>query len=359
MTDMKLHTPTRQAQLEAYQALHTQEPNLRARELAARLGISEGELLACRQGQDSWLLRPQFQTLLESLEPLGEVLALTRNAEAVHERRGIYRNLSFSGNGRMGLVVTPDIDLRLFMEHWHCAFAVTEGERDSLQFFDPQGTALHKIYRTDETDAGAWAQLVARFRLPADSEVLFDPIRLNAPVDAGLPADFEQTPFRRDWAALSDVHQYHALLRRYGLSRTQALREIGEEWAWPLSPRALRQALQRAADGQCEVMVFVGNRGCIQIHSGPVEHLLETGPWFNVLDPSFNLHLREDQIAEAWAITRPTSDGIVTSIEAFNASGDSILTLFGKRKPGIPELQQWREIVFAVDNLKPGNRPCA
>lgn len=359
MTDLNLHCSSRPALFAAYQTLRAKEPNLRARELATRLGVSEGDLLACRQGQDSWLLRPQFQTLLESLEPLGEVLAITRNDEAVHERRGIYRNPSFSGDGRMGLVVTPDIDLRLFMTHWHCVFAVTEGERESLQFFDNQGTALHKIYRTDETDAGAWAQLIARFRLPADSEVLFDPILLKSAGAASPATDFDLTQFRRDWAALTDVHQYHAMLRKYGLSRTQALREIGEEWAWALAPGAVRQALQRAATDQCEIMVFVGNRGCIQIHTGPVTRLLTTGPWFNVLDPSFNLHLREDQIAEAWAITRPSADGVVTSIEAFNAAGDSILTLFGKRKPGIPELQQWREIVLCAEQLTQGSRPCA
>ena len=47
-------------------------------------------------------------------------------------------------------------------------------------------------------------------------------------------------------------------------------------------------------------MVFVGNRGCIQIHSGTVTKLVEAGPWFNVFDSQFNLHLREDKIAEIW-----------------------------------------------------------
>jgi hypothetical protein len=42
------------------------------------------------------------------------------------------------------------------------------------------------------------------------------------------------------------------------------------------------------------VMIFVGNMGCIQIHGGPVEKIVPMGPWINVMDPRFNLHLRAD-----------------------------------------------------------------
>ena len=42
---------------------------------------------------------------------------------------------------------------------------------------------------------------------------------------------------------------------------------------------------------------------------------------------------------------KPTEDGIVTAVEVFDADGEIIATLFGKRKPGQPELELWREIV--------------
>ena len=51
---------------------------------------------------------------------------------------------------------------------------------------------------------------------------------------------------------------------------------------------------------QAAIMVFVGKRGCIQIPTGPMHSLRQAGPWFNVLDPGFNLHLRETAIDTAW-----------------------------------------------------------
>ena len=92
-------------------------------------------------------------------------------------------------------------------------------------------------------------------------------------------------------------------------------------------------------------MVFVGNPGMIQIHTGPVENLKPMGPWFNVLDEKFNLHLREDHIDSAWVVWKPTEDGTVTSLELFDREGTLIATLFGKRKPGVPEDEAWRAIV--------------
>ena len=53
-------------------------------------------------------------------------------------------------------------------------------------------------------------------------------------------------------------------------------------------------------------------------------------------------------IAEAWVVRKPTTDGTVTALELFDAEGEVIAQLFGKRKPGIPELEDWREIAAAL-----------
>ena len=45
---------------------------------------------------------------------------------------------------------------------------------------------------------------------------------------------------------------------------------------------------------------------------------------------------------------KPTEDGVVTSLELYDAYGETIAFLFGKRKPGIPELDAWRELVAEI-----------
>ena len=72
------------------------------------------------------------------------------------------------------------------------------------------------------------------------------------------------------------------------------------------------------------------------------------GPWFNGREPEFNLHLDTTKSAETWITKKPTYDGEVTSIEIFNKEGEFIVQLFGRRKPGIPELQEWKELVAGL-----------
>ncbi|WP_048294742.1 hemin-degrading factor, partial [Pseudomonas aeruginosa] len=124
----------------AWQDLRAERPQLRARDAAALLQVSEGELVASRVGIDAVRLRPDWAALLPALGELGPIMALTRNEHCVHERKGPYREVTVSANGQMGLVVSPDIDLRLFLGGWNAVFAIAEettrGTQRSIQVFD-------------------------------------------------------------------------------------------------------------------------------------------------------------------------------------------------------------------------------
>ena len=342
--------PTPHADYSRYLEARSSGETPRARELAKQLSISEGDLVACRQGVETWAIKPPFQDVLAQLDTVGEVMTITRNDEAVHETTGTYQTFSFMEKSGTGLVLSDDIDLRLFIAQWHSAYHVIENGRHSLQFFNANGLAVHKVYRTENTVAEKWDTLISAFRDTAPVIPNFLPLDEQIPSADTMPEGFDHALFSQEWADLKDVHQYHGMLKKHGLSRTQALTHIGDGWVTKLDKDSVENAIRFAKDEHCNIMVFVGNKGCIQIFSGEVNRLLIKGPWFNVLDPAFNLHLRVDLIADVWAIKRPSNDGIITSIEAFNSKGESILTLFGKRKPGNPELPLWSDIVERVIN---------
>jgi len=144
---------------------------------------------------------------------------------------------------------------------------------------------------------------------------------------------------------LQDTHDFYPMLMKFRVGREQAHRLCGDEFAYELEHVAIREVLEKARDKGCEIMVFVGNKGCIQIHTGPVNKLLEHETWYNVMDPKFNLHLNETGVNNVWVTLKPTEDGVVTAVEVFAKNGDLMATFFGKRKPGIPELPLWREVV--------------
>lgn len=319
----------------------------RIRERARLLGVSEAELVAAGIGLESRPLAVEAPALFAELGALGRVMALTRNESCVHERHGRYEQ--FQGESHVGLVLGPDIDLRIFFAQWRHGFAVTENGRHSLQFFDAQGEAVHKIYRTEATDAAAWDALVARHAGVAAGLPEIEPAEAVDP-DAGRPeplSDDRRQSLRERWLALRDTHDFFPMLRALSVSRLTALAGVGSDLAQSVPVATIEEVLQAAARDAIPIMCFVGNRGIIQIHSGPVAQLRRTGPWYNVLDPTFNLHLNTTAISSCWVVNKPSVDGWITSIEAFDAQGSLIVQFFGERKPGRPELPGWRRLVLA------------
>lgn len=335
----------------AFVALKT-DKKLRNRDAALALGISEGEALAAFTGEHVVRLTPRFIELFEEVPQLGPVMALTRNEAAVHEKDGQYGNMSH--NGDVGLVLGGAIDLRVFYQHWASGFAVREttahGEQKSLQFFDAQGHAVHKIFLREHSNHVAFDAFVERWSAAEQVPGLMLG-ELAAPPVVKDDSEIDVPAFHAAWDAMSDTHQFFGILRQFGLARTQALRLAERRYALPVSAGALQNLLVRASEAAVPIMVFVGNRGMIQIHSGPVKTIRVMGTWLNVLDPGFNLHLRMDLIASAWVVRKPTSDGIVTSLELFDLQGENIAMLFGARKPGAPELEEWRELIAELAPL--------
>ena len=334
---------------EQAETLLAQSPRTRPRDAARQLGVSEAALVASAVGRTATRLRPAWSALFKAFETLGDVMALTRNEAAVHERRGRYERVQLPEDAPVGGVFGEEIDLRLFPRRWHTAFATVRDGRRAIQLFDHQGEAVHKVHLGDDSDLAAFDALVASLRDPdqtpfwAPGPGLFPPDPDDGDVDAAT--------FCAAWADMGDPHHLHSLLRAHRVSRRRALQLIEGVHAHRLPTDVSGPLLQAAAAAQTPIMVFVGNPGCIQIHIGTVSRIKAVGEWMNVLDPRFNLHLREDLVAEAWQVRKPSAEGWVHSVELLDAKGEVILLYFGQRKPGIMERSDWRDLLAGLPQL--------
>lgn len=343
---MKTETSLR----ERWDTLLQEKPKLRIRDAANELGVSEAELLATRVGREVTRLAGDWTQLIKDLPTIGRVMCLTRNEHAVHERYGEFRQIDFFHG--MGQVVGPDIDLRLFMNQWHHGFAVTdqtpEGERQSFQFFNASGEAIHKIYLQKESNYGGYGVLLNKFRSSDQSDTLtVEPAPASEPE---LPdAEIDVQGFQQAWREMKDTHAFFVIMHKFRVGRVQALRLAPEGFARKVPTAATKTMLETASATDLPIMVFIGNRGCLQIHTGPVKNIKMFGTeWLNVLDDEFNMHLRDTAVTSAWVVRKPTVDGVVTSLELFDAAGNNLVLFFGRRKPGEPEDPRWRELVESL-----------
>ncbi|MEI4232412.1 hemin-degrading factor [Roseovarius sp. D22-M7] len=307
-------------------------PKMRTRDQADALGISEAQLVAASCGAGVVQIDPHPDRVMAAAQKLGEVMALTRNASCVHEKIGRYAN--YHPGKHAAMILTPQIDLRIFPAHWCHAFMVEtatgSGPRRSLQVFDAAGDAVHKIFLRDGASLAAWDALRLSDALPDQAEIL--DLAPRQPAEAPKSSPDKAETLRAEWRRMTDTHQFLRLVSKMKMNRLGAYRIAGAPFVRALDPGAVDAMLGRLAETGIAVMIFVGNRGCIQIHSGRVETLKPMGPWQNVMDPGFNLHLRRDHIAEVWAVEKQTRDGPTTSVEAFDAEGGLICQVFGLRK---------------------------
>lgn len=306
-----------------------EHPKMRDRDFANKFGISEAQLVAAYVEHGAVRLIAASKEILPRVPALGDVMALTRNESCVIEVVGTYGE--YKESEFAGIIIDDPIDMRTFPKHWVTAFAVEkpteDGVRRSIQVFDAFGDAVHKIHFRDETRLPQWEELVSALKHDDQSGDLTVEAR---PTPDGAKIDVTKIDsLRAEWDEMNDTHQFFGIMRRNGMNRLGAYRAAGGNYARPVAPTSVAEMLQKTRDAGLEIMIFVGSRGCIEIFSGKIDKLMTMGPWENVLDKGFNLHLRADHIKEAYVVTKMSDKGPAVSLEAFDVNGGVILQIFG------------------------------
>lgn len=325
---------------------------MRDRDLAQSLGISEAQLVAAFVGQDDGQIVTRIAHHPDEVMPLitslGEVMALTRNESCVHERVGTFEK--YTSGQHASMVLGPDIDTRIFPKHWSFGFAVEtyteKGIRQSLQFFDASGDALQKIYMRETSNHDAWGPLIAALKTDDTSDSL--EVAPRKPAEGAQGNADKREALLTEWAKMTDTHQFNRITHNLGMNRLGAYRLVsGEKWVRPVAKDSCAAFLNAVSEARQKVILFVGNPGNIQIHWGTLDTIKSMGPWLNVLDPKFNLHLRDDHVAEAYVVEKPTKRGPALSFETFDSAGNLIFQCFGQ-KTEEGNGARWADILAAL-----------
>ncbi|CDO46496.1 hemin degrading protein [Bartonella henselae] len=328
--------------------LREEKKEMRNRDFAISIGISEAELIAayCTIGKAK-RLKTDIAVLLENAPQLGTVMALTRNEHAVHEITGCFEKIV---QNQHVLLTLGEIDLRIFAKQWKFCFeyeAIVLGKpTKSLHFFDQNGVAIFKLYSKDTTNMAEWNKLVDKLLHEDQSSVLDIPPKAIPNKRDIVELNVEE--FRDRWRKMTDVHQLHGIISELKINRHDAVKYVGNEFAHKLKREAIEIMLNQVAQQEVPIMCFVGNKGCIQIFSGQIKNIKQMGPWLNVLDKKFHLHLLIPGIKNVWCVRKPTSDGHVTSLEVFDENDEMIIQFFGMRKEGQKEREDWRSLLNSL-----------
>ncbi len=332
-----------------WETLKAENKALRIRDAAKKLGVSEATLLATNIGNGVTRLEGQWSELLLACKGLGKVMSLTRSEGCVLEHKGTFQKINVHGRApqQIATVIGP-IEQRVFFKGWKFGFAVTQstprGIMESLQFFDQEGTAVMKIFLQEKSNRDVYQQIVDTYKHPTQSPYLEE-----VPFEKEEYAEtIDQEAFVAEWEQMKDTHDFFGMLKKHKLHRLEALKRIGEKWAYQVDKTCVQKILNMASETKLPIMIFAGNKGNIQIHQGKVRTIRQMGNWINVMDPEFNMHLNEEVVDAAWVVHKNTNDGIVSAVELFDKDGEMVAQFFGLRKPGIPQKEEWKVLVDSL-----------
>ncbi|MBY5952185.1 hemin-degrading factor [Algoriphagus marincola] len=337
---------------QAWENLKEQEPKLRIRDAAKKLGVSEAGLLATGVGENVIRLSEDFVEQLEKFPKLGRVMSLTRNEGCVLEHKGTFQKIEIhqAGPQKIATVIGP-IEQRVFFGGWKFGFAVVSdtprGPMFSLQYFDKAGDAVMKVFLQEDSDFDFSEELVKAHTHADQSSDLVTETFEKAEYVNKEDLDFES--FSSDWENMKDTHDFFGMLRKYKLNRLNAVEWIDDKWAYEVDRLSVRKVVEVAAETKLPIMIFAGNKGNIQIHQGKVKTIKQLGDWLNVMDPEFNMHLNESVVDRAFVVHKNTTEGLVSALELFDVEGEMVAQFFGLRKPGIPQKPEWKAILDSLN----------
>lgn len=292
-----------------------------------------------------------WPSVLPRLDALGPVRVVTGNTALIHEKVGAYGNVS--GSGHALIVLNRDVDLRIFPRHW--SHTVHDPAADAILVRDGLGRPIHAIHRTAGSDALAWESFLADHRTGeagTGDEAGVSATSTAAPAVAE-EADIDVAALRAAWAAMADVHEFHGMLKRFGVARLRAMQLAGRDFAREIPLSALAGLLETARDHRHEIMIFVGNPGCIQIHTGRIDALSMADDRLAIDDPGFRLRCDMARLASAWVVFKPTGKGGITTVELYDRAGETCAILCGQRDEDKPERTEWRALARSLARSLP------
>ncbi|MFK0089854.1 ChuX/HutX family heme-like substrate-binding protein [Pseudomonas sp. NPDC090755] len=281
------------------------------------------------------------------LHTLGAVRTLTPTSHAWIEQVGCYPQSDDISEA--GLVLGDDgLDLRLNLRAWYWVGMIHDVSRNlySLNVFDRHGRSLLWLASTTGSSLAAWAQLYGQCVARRPDFSPRDAVSLRQPQVPGLV---------QEWAAMSNVHEHFALLKRHGLTRYEGNQLVAPQFARRLQVGSPVALFRRLAQSGLELMLFVYSAGSVQIFTGQLTGLQAQGEKLVFDMPATALaaatcfSIQEAPDAQTWRVHKPNEQGGVTSLELFDAEQRLIVQVFARRPAGEPEQQAWRQWLDALE----------
>ncbi len=253
-----------------WKKFRSENKNIRIRDAASKMGVSEAEILSTEIGDSvSYLSISDFSLFLKDILCVDKLMILIRSKIVVHENIIESKNVKLTENQIVdinGLIVL-DFDSSHFKYAFFQNKLHAKRQLRSFQIFNKKGDAVVKIY------------------LKSKDIDIFDNIALK----------YES---KYNYELQSGVNVNHLIQEHpnivFYFDKNNSIPEIIE-----VSNQSLRVLLDAASNIKLPIQIHGLGVGSVQYHRDIVKNIVDYGPWVNVIDKKFNLHVLESEISKS------------------------------------------------------------
>ena len=275
-------------------------PKVRIRDAAYQMKVSEAELLSTEINETvSFLLIEDMTAFIKDVLKVDKIMLLIRSDYVVHEKTIKTKNIRLEDNQIIDLDKNDCSILDFNMDAFEYVFFQkkmhSNRELKSFQLFDKAGMAILKIYLKGK-DLGFFDEIDLKYKKTYNYEMQSDldinnSNLLDSKIKINLPYDTSN-------------------------SKTTC-RDI--------SVKSLRLILENASDMKTPIQIHALGLGTIQYHRNTVRNIVDYGPWVNVIDQKFNLHVLENGLTRASLVQYQFKDCQQYLINFFDKNNTHVL----------------------------------
>ena len=273
---------------------------LRIRDVSSRLNVSEAELLSLSKNNNIFYLKiDDFDNFFKSiLTENDKVMFLIRSDFVVHEKIILCQDYTFKNDSVFSLKDNSTLIKFNSNSIKYCFYELKKHKSRTLrsfQLFNKHGNSMIKIY------------------LKGKSKDQFDFIANEHKVEYNyeLQKNFESSKFDNEYEVIDKD-------------------EI-------VADTTLRKILNKTAEDKIPVNLYAFGLDCTQCHSDTIKNVIDYGPWLNIMDKNFNIHVLEKNITVSnhgkrygnnFVDFKDSNDNLVLSISASKKYNDIFSVIF-------------------------------
>tara|TARA_Y100000590_G_scaffold192032_1_gene218378 strand:- start:350 stop:1324 length:975 start_codon:yes stop_codon:yes gene_type:complete len=274
---------------------------IRIRDAAKQLGVSEAELLSTEIGSDIYYLSNlNIKGLIENILSADKIMSLIRSDIVVHEKNISCDTINLNNNNSLIFddgTLLLNFKLDSFKHVFYERKNHNKRELRSFQFFNKAGQSLLKIY------------------LKGHSSKLFDDLGEKYKVDYGYELqEIDDSIIKKTKNTLSNIDMYFSKNIYDSIEK----RKLSDK-------KIFRKILEYASEKDFPFQIHALGMDAIQYHRGTVKNILDYGPWINVIDKSFNIHVLENSLYETYLYKFLKNNTYYYSIEFFDKMNQHVL----------------------------------